>query len=85
MKLIKYLPITIVIILSQSISAQWTNPDLTLTGRQILCFANKDLSVLAGTNGGLVLSTNSGSNWTNIAEDCHTQIFVHCKCGNFSI
>jgi len=66
MKLIKYLPITIVIILSQSISAQWTNPDLTLTGRQILCFANKDLSVLAGTNGGLVLSTNSGSSWTNI-------------------
>lgn len=66
MKLIKYLPITIVIILSQSISAQWTNPDLTLTGRQILCFANKDLSVLAGTNGGLVRSTDGGSSWTNI-------------------
>ena len=66
MKLIKYLPITIVIILSQSISAQWTNPDLTLTGRQILCFANKDLTVLAGTNGGLVRSTDGGSSWTNI-------------------
>jgi ligand-binding sensor domain-containing protein len=66
MKLFKYLPITIVIILSQSISAQWTNPDLTLTGRQILCFANKDVSVLAGTNGGLVRSTDGGSSWTNI-------------------
>ncbi|MDP2364774.1 MAG: hypothetical protein Q8M94_13535, partial [Ignavibacteria bacterium] len=66
MKLFKYLPITIVIILSQSISAQWTNPDLTLTGRQIQCFVNKDLSVLAGTNGGLVRSTNGGSSWTNI-------------------
>lgn len=66
MKLLKYLPITIVIILSQSISAQWTNPDLTLTGRQILCFANKDLSVLSGTNGGLVRSTDGGSSWTNI-------------------
>jgi hypothetical protein len=66
MKLINYLSITIVLILSQSISAQWTNPDLTLTGRQILCFANKDLSVLAGTNGGLVRSTDGGSSWTNI-------------------
>jgi ligand-binding sensor domain-containing protein len=66
MKLIKYLPITFVIILTQSTSAQWTNPDLTLTGRQILCFANKDLSVLAGTNGGLVRSTDGGSSWTNI-------------------
>jgi ligand-binding sensor domain-containing protein len=66
MNLLKYLPITIVIILSQSISAQWTNPDLTLTGRQILCFANKDLSVLAGTNGGLVSSTNNGTSWSNI-------------------
>ena len=66
MKLLKYLPITIVIILSQSISAQWTNPDLGLTGRQIQCFANKDLTVLAGTNGGLVSSTDGGSSWTNI-------------------
>ena len=65
MKLYKYLSITIVIIISQSINAQWTNPDLTLTGRQIQCFVNKDLSVLAGTDGGLVLSTNNGQSWTN--------------------
>lgn len=49
----------------QNINAQWTNPDLTLTGRQILCFAKNDLSVIAGTNGGLVSSTNNGQSWTN--------------------
>ena len=66
MKLLQYLPIAIVIIISQSINAQWENPFLGLTGRQIQCFANKDLTVLAGTNGGLVSSTDGGSNWTNI-------------------
>ncbi len=49
----------------QNINAQWTNPDLTLTGRQILCFAKNNLSVIAGTNGGLVSSTNNGQSWTN--------------------
>lgn len=49
----------------QNINAQWTNPDFTLTGRQILCFAKNDLSVIAGTNSGLALSTNNGQSWTN--------------------
>jgi hypothetical protein len=66
MKLFKTLIIVIVIMFTQSNNAQWTNPDLTLTGRQILCFAYKDLSVLAGTNGGLVSSTNNGTSWANI-------------------
>ncbi|MFZ1517248.1 MAG: T9SS type A sorting domain-containing protein [Ignavibacteriaceae bacterium] len=64
----KYLIILIVcsntLFLSE-INAQWSNSDFTLTGRQILCFAKKDLSVLAGTNGGLVLSTNNGQSWSN--------------------
>ena len=62
MKLFKAL--TFCVLLTQSNFAQWTNPDLTLTGRQIQCFVNKDLSVLAGTDGGLVLSTNNGQSWT---------------------
>ena len=65
MKLLECLTIILVIVFTISINAQWENPDLTLTGRQILCFANKDLSVLAGTNGGLVRSTDSGASWTN--------------------
>ncbi len=65
MKCIKYFPIIIVIILFQSSNAQWTNPDLTLTGRQILCFAVKDTTILSGTDGGLVRSTNNGLSWTN--------------------
>lgn len=65
MKCIKYFPIIIVIILFQSSNAQWTNPDLTLTGRQILCFAVKDTTILSGTDGGLVRSTNNGLRWTN--------------------
>ncbi len=63
MQLLKVL--TFFVVLTQINFAQWTNPDLTLTGRQILCFVKKDLSVLAGTNGGLVLSTNNGQSWTN--------------------
>jgi len=66
MKLLKYLPITIVIIISQSINAQWTNPDLTLTGRQIQSFAISNSALLSGTDGGLVRSTDNGTSWTNI-------------------
>lgn len=66
MKLYKYLPIIIVIILAQSINAQWENPFLGLTGRQILCFANSNSDVLSGTDGGLVRSTDNGTSWINI-------------------
>jgi hypothetical protein len=66
MKLFKYLPITIVIIISQSINAQWENPFLGLTGRQIQCFAISNSALLSGTDGGLVRSTDNGTSWTNI-------------------
>ncbi len=63
MQLLKAL--TFCFIITQLNIAQWTNPDLTLTGRQIQCFVKQDLSVLAGTNGGLVSSTNNGQSWSN--------------------
>lgn len=65
MKFFTFIFFCLEILLFKNVNAQWVNPDLTLTGRQILCFANKDLSVLAGTNGGLVLSTNNGQSWTS--------------------
>lgn len=84
MKLLQYLPIAIVIILSQSTNAQWTNPDFTLTGRQIQCFVNKDLSVLAGTDGGLVLSTNNGQSWTNTGGGLpYTNVRALLKVGSY--
>jgi hypothetical protein len=55
-----------ILILNTQLNAQWTNPDLTLTGRAILCFTYKDTTVLAGTDGGLVRSWNNGTGWTNI-------------------
>ncbi len=66
MKSLKCLPIIVVFLFSQIINAQWTNPDLTLTGRQIQCFTNSNSALLSGTNGGLVRSTNNGTSWTNI-------------------
>jgi Secretion system C-terminal sorting domain len=66
MKLFKALIIVIVIMFTQSNNAQWTNPDLTLTGRQIQCFAISNSELLSGTNGGLVRSTDNGTSWTNI-------------------
>ena len=51
--------------LTQSNNAQWTNSDLSLTGRAILCFAVKDTTILSGTDGGLVRSTNNGLYWTS--------------------
>jgi hypothetical protein len=65
MKLLIIISAVLIIIISQSTSAQWTSPDQTLTGREIQCFTKKDLSILAGTNGGLVISTNNGQSWTN--------------------
>ncbi len=66
MKLLKTLTIIIILFLTQSNFAQWTNPDLTLTGRQIQCFAYVNSTILSGTDQGLVRSTNNGANWTNI-------------------
>lgn len=60
-----FILLLVIFILNSQLNAQWTNPDLTLTGRQIQCFVNKDLSVLAGTNGGLVRSTDSGASWAS--------------------
>ncbi len=66
MNFLKYLSFTIVLILSQTISAQWENPYLGLTGRAILCFTNSNSTMLSGTDGGLVRSTDNGTSWTNI-------------------
>ena len=54
------------VILSQINFAQWTNPDLGLTGRQIQCFAYLNSTILSGTDQGLVRSTNNGANWVSV-------------------
>ena len=56
----------VIFILNSQLNAQWTNPDLTLTGRQIQCFAISNSALLSGTDGGLVRSTDNGTSWTNI-------------------
>jgi ligand-binding sensor domain-containing protein len=66
MNLRKYLAIGALLIISQSINAQWENPSLDLTGRAILCFTNSNSAVLSGTDGGLVRSTDNGTSWVNI-------------------
>jgi ligand-binding sensor domain-containing protein len=65
MKLLQSSLILVFITLSQNLSAQWTNPDLGLTGKAIQCFVNMDTVILAGTDGGLVRSTNNGATWAN--------------------
>jgi len=65
MKLFKYLPIAIVIIISQSVNAQWENPFLGLTGRQIQCFAYVNSTILSGTDQGLVRSSDNGYYWVS--------------------
>ncbi|HEY6436484.1 MAG TPA: hypothetical protein VIY47_07835, partial [Ignavibacteriaceae bacterium] len=65
MKVHKYLLISVVLIISPSINAQWENPSLNLTGRAILCFTNSNSAVLSGTDGGLVRSTDNGTSWVN--------------------
>jgi ligand-binding sensor domain-containing protein len=66
MKTLKYLTILIFLAGLTTGNAQWSNQDLGLTGRAILCFAVKNTNIIAGTNGGLVRSTNNGVNWSNI-------------------
>ncbi len=66
MNLLKYLVIGVVLIISQSIKAQWENPSLNLTGRAIQCFTISNSAVLSGTDGGLVRSTDNGTSWLNI-------------------
>ena len=65
MKLLSCLPIVASILLSHGANAQWTN-----TGgppsRAIQCFTGTDSTILAGTDGGLVRSTNNGSAWVNV-------------------
>jgi hypothetical protein len=63
MQLLKAL--TFCIILTQINYAQWSNSDLTLTGRSILCFTKNDSLVLGGTDGGLVRSTDGGVYWSS--------------------
>jgi hypothetical protein len=65
MKLLTVLTIILLILFSQSAQTQWTNPDLTLTGRQIQCFTVMDTVILAGTSGGLVRSTDNAGSWSN--------------------
>jgi hypothetical protein len=70
-KLLKYLStIFAVIFLSQSVVAQWTNTGRP-PSRAILCFTIIDSAILAGTDGGLVRSTNNGTSWINIGGGCH--------------
>ena len=65
MKLLNCLLVAAIVILSQSTQAQWTN-----TGgppsRAIQCFTIIDANILAGTDGGLVRSTNNGLGWANV-------------------
>jgi len=64
MRLPMCLHIVTAIILCQSSNAQWAN-----TGgppsRVIKCFTVAGSYILAGTNGGLVSSTNNGTSWVN--------------------
>ena len=67
MKLTYFLPLIIVLLFYKNIKAQWTN-----TGgppsRAIQCFSVNDSMIIAGTDGGLVRSTNNGANWANIGS-----------------
>ena len=65
MKLFKFVTIIILLFLTQSNFAQWSNSDFTLTGRQIQCFAYVNSTMLSGTDQGLVRSTNNGANWVS--------------------
>ncbi len=65
MKYFTFLFSSLIVLLFPKVNAQWSNSDLTLTGRQIQCFANNGLSILAGTDGGLVRSTDNGVTWSN--------------------
>jgi ligand-binding sensor domain-containing protein len=65
MNLLKALTIIIILFLTQSVFAQWSNSDFTLTGRQIQCFAYTNSTILSGTDQGLVRSTNNGANWVS--------------------
>ncbi len=65
MKIRTFLSIGVVLIISQSIKAQWENPSLNLTGRAIQCFTISNSAVLSGTDGGLVRSTDNGTSWVN--------------------
>jgi hypothetical protein len=65
MKFLTILSTIVLILFSQSTQAQWTNPDISWTGRAIQCFVTMDTVILSGTNSGMLRSANNGTSWAN--------------------
>ena len=65
MKIYTYLSICLITLFIQNVNAQWTCPDIGWNGREIQCFSYVSSTMLAGTNQGLLRSTNNGMNWSN--------------------
>ena len=65
MKYIVLLIIFLILSSLQNTNAQWSNSYLGLTGRAIQCFTTSNSFILAGTDGGLVRSTDNGTSWAN--------------------
>jgi hypothetical protein len=77
MRTLKYLPVLFSVILYQNVCAQWTNTSGVFS-RMIKCFTAIDATVIAGTEQGLVRSTDNGTTWANAGGD-HSTPFVRCK------
>jgi len=60
-----FLPLFIGFVFYQTVHAQWTNTG-GAPSRLINCFAVKDSTIIAGTDGGSVRSKNNGTSWVNV-------------------
>jgi hypothetical protein len=65
MKLLTVVSTIALTIFSHVTYAQWTNPDISWTGRAIQCFVTMDTVILSGTNSGMLRSANNGTSWAN--------------------
>jgi hypothetical protein len=84
MKLYKCLLIALVLTLFQNLNAQWSD-----TGgppsRSIQCFTVSDSNIIAGTNGGMVRSTNNGSTWVSIGSGQNTRTVLYVSSYPFNV
>jgi hypothetical protein len=84
MKIFTYLFACSIILFFSNVNAQWTD-----TGgppsRSIQCFAVSDSNIIAGTNGGMVRSTNNGSSWENIGSGQNTRTVLYISSYPFNV
>jgi photosystem II stability/assembly factor-like uncharacterized protein len=67
--------IVLLVLLSKAVYAQWVQTNGPF-GKNVFAIAASGSNVIAGTSGGLYLTVNKGTNWTEISDGLPANAFV---------